>query len=585
MEFAPLSIRQRLLQLSAVCVASLWLAGCSHSGSASSSPTSPPASRAAGGGNAVSKKQSKRESSARAQEELRSEAYARFAAGMLHDLRDEEPQALEDFEKAVRADPTQDGLALDVARRYLIQKNNDRAIAVLQDAVKAGGSGVLSAFLASIYASLGRNQEAIAANQEAIKRSPTLLIGYQNLANLFVKQNQPEEGLKVLDQAGAIPNPTATFLVELAELWLSFPQAKPETTALVRKKAAALLDRMMALPGNSSMLLQRAADAYLLLGQNTKAIDLYLKLVDQYPQATPLRERLADLLLQSKDSKRAMEQMEALIKEEPSKYPQAYLILGSLAIQDSKYKEAEDYLRKAVVLAPKFEPAYYDLAIAQINAGNIRTGLETLEDARRRFSETFQTEFFSGIAYSRLKEYSNAVTRFTTAEIIARSKETNRLTHLFYFQLGSAHERNQNLEEAERYFRKSLELMPDFSEALNYLGYMWVEHGVKLEEAKRMIERAVELEPKNSAFLDSLAWVLFKLAKPKEALPWMKKAVEFSTEPDPTLYDHLGDIQSATGDVDGAKASWKKSIELESNPEVLKKLGSQPAQSPAKSSP
>ncbi|MBM3847652.1 MAG: tetratricopeptide repeat protein, partial [Verrucomicrobia bacterium] len=333
-----------------------------------------------------------------------------------------------------------------------------------------------------------------------------------------------------------------------------------------------LLDRALETKDLPAGLRQRAADAYMLLGQNSKAIDLYVKLVQEYPQSIPIRERLADLFLQSRDAKKAAEHMEALIREEPGKYPQAYLILGNIAMQEGKFKEAEDHLRKAVVLTPKNEPAYYDLAVAQINGGRAREGLETLDEARGRFRDTFQTEFFAGIAHSRLKEYSNAVHRFTSAEVIAAARDTNRLTHLFYFQLGASHERNKDLDAAERYFRKSLAIAPGFAEALNYLGYMWAEAGIRLKEALPLIEKAVELEPKNAAFLDSLAWVHFKLGDPKEAMVWMKKCIEHSAEPDPTLFDHLGDIHAALGNLKEAAGAWKKSIEIEPSSPIETKL-------------
>ncbi len=572
MQTMPSHLWMRMFPALAASVVVLWLVGCAKGGGAFSSRPRPadgsPRDRVAH----RAEKESALADALIGAEERRAEAYARFAAGTLHDLREQDKEALESFEKAIKADPSQEAMALDVARRFLGQKRPEEAVRVLQDAIKASRSGLLPAFLGSIFVSLGRTNEAVTANQEAIKRSPTLLIGYHNLATLHVQRGQPEEALKVLEQAGQVLHPSPQFLVELAELWIGFPQTKPESIALSRKKAAELLERLSKYKEIQTPVLQRAADAFMLLGQNAKAIELYLKLLAQYPQATPIRERLADLFLQSRDSKRAAEQMKALIQEEPSRYPQAYVILGSIAMQDGKFAEAEDYLRKAVVLAPKFEAAYYDLAIAQVNLGNGRTGLETLDDARRRFGETFQTEFFAGVAHARMKEYSNAVARLTTAEIIARTKETNRLTHLFYFQLGSSHERNKNLEEAERYFRKVIELKPDFAEAMNYMGYMWVENGLRLQEARVLIEKALKLEPKNGAFLDSMAWVLFRLGKPKEALPWMLKALENTPEPDPTLYDHLADIRWAMGDTAHAVEAWKKALKIEPNVEIQKKL-------------
>src|SRR5258706_15303 len=233
-----------------------------------------------------------------------------------------------------------------------------------------------------------------------------------------------------------------------------------------------------------------------------------------------------------------------------------------------------------ILSSPKFEPAYYDLAGAQINLNQPRSALETLRDAREKFQESFVGEYYTALAYSRMKDYTNALRHYTGAEVIARATATNRLTHQFYFQLGSAYERNQKFQEAETYFRKVLAQAPDSSEAFNYLGYMWAERGEILQEAREMIEKAVKLEPKNAAYLDSLGWVLFKLDKPQEALPHILKAIEQTEEPDATLYDHLGDIYAALRKSDKAREAWQKAISIEPSEQIEKKLKSDAVVSP-----
>ena len=253
-------------------------------------------------------------------------------------------------------------------------------------------------------------------------------------------------------------------------------------------------------------------------------------------------------------------------------HPQSQYLLGSMLFEDKQSKEAVDAFRRTILLSPSFEPAYYDLAAAQMNSEQAVDALETLEKARNKFQTSFVGEFYTALAYSRLKDYTNSLRYLTAAEVIARATATNRLTHTFYFQLGSAYERNQKFKEAEGYFRKSLELSPDFAEALNYLGYMWAERGENLEEARTMIEKALKLEPKNAAFLDSLGWVFFKLGKPREALAPTLKAIELNEEPDATLFDHLGDIYTALSQPDKAREAWRKSIEIEPNEKVGSKL-------------
>ncbi len=84
--------------------------------------------------------------------------------------------------------------------------------------------------------------------------------------------------------------------------------------------------------------------------------------------------------------------------------------------------------------------------------------------------------------------------------------------------------------------------------------------------------RACKLEPKNAAYLDSLGWVLFKLNQPQAALPWLVKAVELSPEPDATILDHLGDVYLSLRQLGKAMENWKKSLAIEPNEEVNKKL-------------
>src|SRR5262249_22809326 len=201
--------------------------------------------------------------------------------------------------------------------------------------------------------------------------------------------------------------------------------------------------------------------------------------------------------------------------------------------------------------------------------------LETLGRAREKFSRSsrnFVLEYFTAMAYSRHKDFTNAIAAFNAAEIIAQANNPKRLNESFYFQFGSACERNGDYAQAEKHFQKCLELAPNFAEAQNYLGYMWAEHGENLDRARELITKALNSEPKNAAYLDSMAWVLFKLNQPKEALPYILDAIKNSEEEDATVYDHLGDIYSALNQPDKAREGWQKSLSLENNETVRKKL-------------
>jgi tetratricopeptide (TPR) repeat protein len=212
--------------------------------------------------------------------------------------------------------------------------------------------------------------------------------------------------------------------------------------------------------------------------------------------------------------------------------------------------------------------------MAQIDISKPGEAVATLEKARKKFPQSFALEFWTAMALSRQKDYAEALKHYTAAEVIAKATDPKQLDERFYFQLGATCERQGDYAEAEKYFEKCLQLAPNFTEAMNYLGYMWAEHGMKLERARELIEKAVQAEPKNAAFLDSLAWVLFKLDQTKEALPYALQAAEMSEAPDATLYDHIGDIYAALKEMDKAREAWRKSLSVEPNEEVRKKLDS-----------
>jgi tetratricopeptide (TPR) repeat protein len=310
---------------------------------------------------------------------------------------------------------------------------------------------------------------------------------------------------------------------------------------------------------------------YLLHGKSDKAEPIYLQLLKRFPNIPGLRERLANIYIRLDRNDEAEKLLQEISRDNPTD-PTTHFFLGSLAYEAKQYDKAAEHYETALKLDPGMEPVYYDLAGVHIARQQPAEALALLEKARGRFKLTFVLEFYSGIAQGMMKNWAEALKRMTSAELVAKTSEPNRLTHVFYYQLGSAHEQSGNIEEAVKNLRKALELSPDYADALNYLGYMWADRGENLDEARSMIERAVKAEPDNAAFLDSLAWVLFKLKRNEEALEWMNKAIAHTEEPDPTLYDHLGDIHAELKQIDKAREAYAKALAVKPDEKIQQKL-------------
>jgi tetratricopeptide (TPR) repeat protein len=510
--------------------------------------------------------------------EKAAEAHAHYAAAVIHDLNDEPAAALQEYYQAALKDPDDESMVLEVSSRFLQDKQPEKAFEIVSlAATRPKASGPIFARLGLIDLQLGKPELALAANRLAIKKAPDSLSGYQNLFLTYLQAKRDPEALKVLEEAERQSSPDAQFLVGLSELFTDFALQVPAQKAKANGRALTALTRAEKLKPANPALRLKLADGFALLGANDKAAQIYLDLLKTLPDLPIIRERvhakLADIYLRGSDHKRAVEQLEAVVRDDPTN-PQAYYWLGSIAFDDKNSAQAVDYFRKAILLSPDFEQAYYDLASAQMNEDKPGEALATLDLARKKFSQSFALELLSGMAFSRQKAYNEAFQHFTAAEVIAKATDPTRLDYLFYFQLGATCERRGDLEQAEKHFQKCLELKPDFDEAMNYLGYMWADHGMKLEQARDLIQKAVKADPKNGAYLDSLGWVLFKLNQPKEALEYVLQAVAASSDqPDAEEYDHLGDIYAALQQPEKAREAWSKSLSIEANDAVRKKLG------------
>jgi tetratricopeptide (TPR) repeat protein len=503
-------------------------------------------------------------------------ALAHYAAGISYEWNDDDEKAVEQFNDAALADPSNESLAIKVAEHFLRIGQVNKAVTVLaKSARRPDASALLLSWLARAELQAGKTNQALAASRLSIRKQPDAFEGYESQFNVYFGDNQLAEAVRTLNRAAKSIRPDSAGFVALASLYAEYLKAQPKDAA-TKAKAVAFLDRTAKLNFDSPHLREQVADIYSQLDQPQKAAAIYDHLLAENPEPSVLREtlheKLAGIYFQAEDKTNAMKQLEAIVRDNPTRYPRAWFFLGELAFDDDKLAEAADDYENAIHWDPSLEEAYYKLALAQIELHRTEDGFRILDTARARFPQTFLGETYTGVAYLDVKNYPAAVHHFDAAEVIGLATNPDALDYRFYFQYGEACERNQEYKRADEYLQKCINLNPDFGEALNYLGYMLADRGEQLPRARALIEKAVQLEPKNGAYLDSLGWVLFKQRQPQQALPWLLKAVAFSPEPDATVLDHLGEIYMALHQPAKAIEAWKQSLSIESNPDVKKKL-------------
>ena len=508
------------------------------------------------------------------------EAHAHYGAGVVHEMNLESESALQDYYQAATLDPTNAALVLEVSQQFLEARELDKSLDLLKRAsTNAAAPSTIFAQLGFVYSKLGKTNEALAADRTAIQKDPRSLAGYQSLFIDYLQNDHIAQAWPLLEEAGKVKGADAEFLIGLADLYLRLGMQVPTQKKNADERALAALQRAAKLKPSDPRLQMHLANGFNLLGKTDEAARIYEDLTkqipDDAPQADDVREKLVDIYLHNHDLKRAADQLEVILRNNPTD-SQTYDVLGGIAYDETNYAKASEYFRQAIAVNPDLESAYFDLVRAQLGEDKPIDALGTLDRAGHRFPQNFTGEYLTGVAYNEQKDYTNALHHFTAAEIVAEGGDpkrlSERLTDSFYFQMGATYERLGDYAQAEKYFEKSLQIAPDSPETLNYLGYMWAEHDQKLDQARDMITKAVKAEPKNSAYLDSMAWVLYKLHEPKPALDYELKAIQLQDEEDATVYDHLGDIYAALGQKDKAHEAWTKSLSLDKSDAVQKKL-------------
>lgn len=104
----------------------------------------------------------------------------------------------------------------------------------------------------------------------------------------------------------------------------------------------------------------------------------------------------------------------------------------------------------------------------------------------------------------------------------------------------------------------------------NYAYFLSLEER-ELEYALQLASRVVELEPQNPTYMDTYAWVLFKLGRLEEAYAILQQAVSLDGQQSADLQLHYGDLLVALGKGFMAETYWKRALNNGYNAEAIQR--------------
>jgi tetratricopeptide (TPR) repeat protein len=227
--------------------------------------------------------------------------------------------------------------------------------------------------------------------------------------------------------------------------------------------------------------------------------------------------------------------------------------------------KALDYVQTAMKESPESRDLQIVYAEVLGDKGRVDDGIKALQKLSNGTEDDFNVMSTMAGIYERSKKFVEAQSIIDSA--LKRFPDDERV----YFIQGALFEKQNKVADAERAFRKAIELDANNAPALNYLGYMLADRNLKLDEALTLIKKAVDLDRAQGAYLDSLGWVYFRLNDLNSAEQFLKKAVLFvSTDSD--VHDHLGELYFKQGRYEDARTEWTKSLQLAEDQEDAQKI-------------
>lgn len=240
-----------------------------------------------------------------------------------------------------------------------------------------------------------------------------------------------------------------------------------------------------------------------------------------------------------------------------SKNEKAKIWIASLLENTNRSDEAMEFYKSIPESSPYIISARLSEANVYFDREEDDKALAVLEDVNSKH-ETFVTREALGRARLIRENYEEALPIYTAILGSMSEEDIQNNTQPLYFR-GIAYERTKQWLEAEADFLRVLEIEPENADALNYLGYTWVDRGENLERAFEMIRKAVALEPDSGAIIDSLGWAHYKLGQYEEAKVQLETAVQLSPS-SATIIDHLGDVYWKLGRYREAGYQWERAL-------------------------
>lgn len=422
-------------------------------------------------------------------------ARARYRLSEIYLDRKELDLVKTEIEKLLSTNDTDAEALMLRARVHLQENNSDDAIKDLEEILKKQPSQRDALFyMAQARLAAGQTDQARAFIGDLERYHPNFLRTKLLKIQLSFAGGKAEDALRgsnELLQAAQTAYPTLeTTALDLEDLRVRAVTSRGLAFLELGKTAEAKndLSEVVRLSPKSSAALVNLAKVSITEKDLNGALNLYEKAINLDGENFDALSGSVNILTRRGGFDEAKQKINGAIQQNAGKsnvLAALYYLNFEIFKAQKDYASAEAELKKALATDENYLPAYSAYAAILIE--------------RNQTAEAIQ-------------QYRKIVEKKPSASV--------------YVLLGMLEEAGNNFAEAEKNYRKSLEIAPDSPIAANNLAWLIAENtNGNLDEALTLAQTAVNQSPKTPEFFDTLGWVYYKKGLYSPAVEQMKKAV------------------------------------------------------------
>lgn len=499
-------------------------------------------------------------------------------------------QAINFFEKCIKLDKKQAAAYYEVSQIYSIQEKYSECLKYAKSAYDLNPKNKwYGLFYAENLFSNKKYYESTKVYKNLIKQDATNESYYIELALCYIYSNDLKSAIKTynsLEEFKGINYYTSTqkykIYLELEDL----------------KNAARELELFLEDNPHDIQAYEMLSDCYILDNNFEKAFEVLKKLSELNPGSAGVHLTLSDFYLQNgniedyqKELKLAfvskkldaqtkirkivplltrifendssnlnfvVKLCELLVETHPEDEMSNYIYADLLRSTNNLEKSIIHY-KKVVELNPNQQDAWIDLLFLELQNDMIKELIIDSEIAIELFPTNSTFYYLNALSYYTIGEYQKAIESVNIGVGFVVDNPT--LSSEMYSILGNSYNEIKEYKKSDASYEKSLDFLPENVMVLNNYAYYLSLRGENLEKAKQMSKKTIELFPKEANYLDTYAWILYKMKDYASAKTFMIQALEIAESK--TFYNHMSDILIELGELEEAEKYKLKAQEFE----------------------